>query len=66
MTWSSIIFVVGLTFSTALAVEEDYSVQDTFIEVKSKQVVKLGDLGEEELSEELINEQVMELKDGTY
>ena len=53
MTCASILLVITLAFSDSLAVEEDSSVQKTVAEVKTKQVG------------ELIDEKVVELKDGT-
>ena len=45
MRGSAIVLVVALAISASLAVEEDSSIQQPFVEVKSKQVVELRDQG---------------------
>ena len=52
MAGASIILVITLAFYASLAVEEESSVKETFADVQSKHVG------------ELIDEKVVELKDG--
>ena len=53
MDFASIILILCMALTSAVSAEEDYSIQGTFAEVKSKQVVDMGSL------------KVVELKKGT-
>ena len=69
MAYASMLLVVALYITGSLAIEKGHSVQDTFAEVKSKQVLKLNDdqvignklIDESEIEDELMDDPVEEM-----